>query len=221
MEEKLYFAPANYGKGRKRSEKSGSLSEHNKKDNSEKNHKALKSAGFCFFLAIIVIIIIWLLRGKTTTSGRFPENVKNESLECNIANKIYEKTNNISPASTEMRVTMIFYGEKEFNSINFRYAMHLSSVKEAGEAEAITHVQFAENLGYSGLSFEEFNNKFTRIDNDLILSLYSSEKFKKDTAYEYFLVGKNADTGAYPESLEEFRKNYELQGFTCKSSIDK
>lgn len=217
MEEKLYFKPGNYGKGTKKKP----VTHGDDKDNSDNPHRLRNFIVLILVLALIVLIIIWLLRGKTTTSGRFPENVKNESLECNIANKIYDKTNNVSPANTETRVTMIFYGESEFSSINFRYTMHLASVKEAGEAEAITHVQFAENLGYSGLTYEEFNNKFTRIDNDLILSLYSSEKFKKDTAYEYFLINKDASTGAYPESLEDFRKNYESQGFTCKSSLDK
>lgn len=215
MEEKLYFKPANYGKGKKKkqAEQKGAPKE-------EKNRKALKFVGLLLFLLVTIIIIIWLLRGKTTVTGRYPENIKNESLECNIANLTYEKTNRISPAKTDTKVTMIFYGLDQLSSINFRYTMHLASNKEAGEAEAIAHVQLAENFADSGLSYEEFNNKFTRIDSDLTLSLYSSEKLKKDTMYEYFLINKLQDTNQYPSTLKEYRKNYEAQGFTCKSSID-
>ena len=223
MEEKLYFKPSNYVKGAKKKDSKAKLEPkpEQKTDKSEKTHRTRNLILFLVFIAVVILIILWLLRGKSTTSGRFPENIKNESLECNIANNVYDKTNNVVPANTETRVTMIFYGENEFSSINLRYTMHLASAKEAGEAEAIAHVQLAENLGDSGLSYEEFNNKFTRIDNNLTLSLYNSEKFKKDTAYEYFLINKDASTGAYPKTLEDFRKNYESQGFACKSSLDK
>lgn len=207
MEEKIYFKPGRYGKGMKRESAESSK---------RKKRIGLKLSAFLLVLIIIVIIIL-LLRGKTTVSGRFPENVKNESLECGIVNQVYEKTNHIKFASSETKITIIFYGTSELNSINLRYTMHLASSKEAGEAEAIAHVQFAENLAGSGLGYEEFDNKFTRIDGDLTLSLYSNGKFKKDTAYEYFLINKTA----VPTSLEEFRTVYESQGFACKSSIDK
>ena len=210
LEEKLYFKPANYGKGKKKEQ-----------IKVKGNHKVFKLIGLLLFLLIIIVIIIWLLHGKTTVTGRYPENIKNESLECNIANLTYEKTNRISPAKTDTKVTMIFYGLDQLSSINFRYTMHLASNKEAGEAEAITHVQLAENLADSGLSYEEFNNKFTRVDSDLTLSLYSSEELKKDTMHGYFLINKLQDTNQYPSALKEYRKNYEAQGFTCKSSIDK
>ncbi|MBQ8996426.1 hypothetical protein IJ095_00120 [Candidatus Saccharibacteria bacterium] len=206
MEEKLYFKPEEYGKKKEKREKS-----------EKKNHKGLKLVIFLIFIVVIIIVVLWLLRGKTTVSGRFPENIKNESLECSATNQVYEKINRIKPASSETKITMIFYGTNELNSINLRHTMHLASNKEAGEAEAIVHVQLAENLASSGLGYEEFDNKFTRIDGDLTLSLYSNSKFKKDTAYEYFLINKTA----VPTSLEEFRAIYESQGFICKSSIDK
>ncbi len=214
LEEKLYFKPANYGKGKRKKQ-----AEQKGKSENKKKHKALKLVIILLVLAIIVAVIIWFLRGKTTTTGRFPENIKNESLECNIANLTYEKTNRISPAESDTKVTMIFYGLDQLSSINFRYTMHLASNKEAGEAEAITHVQLAENFADSGLSYEEFDNKFTRVDSDLTLSLYSSEELKKDTMYGYFLINKLQDTNQYPSTLKEYRKNYEAQGFTCKSSI--
>lgn len=218
LEEKLYFRPADYGKGLKKHKEKPASAEKQTED--RKSHRARNLVLLLLFLIITAIVIFWLLHGKTTVSGRFPENIKNESLECNIAGLAYLKTNRVVPNSTETKVTMIFYGENEFNSINLRHTMHFPSSIAASEAEAIAHVQIAENFGYSGLSYDEFDNKFTRIDGDLTLSLYSSEKFKKGTMYEYFLVNELPVVGAYPTTLAEFRQNYESQGFTCKSSID-
>lgn len=210
MEEKIYFKPEDYGKKKGKKEKP-----------EKKNRKGLKLAIFLIFIAIIVIVILWLLRGKTTTTGHYPENLRNESLECIAKDLVYEKTNQVHPISTEMRIVAIFYGESEMNSLNLKYSMRFQSDTDSAAAEAIAHVQFAENLSYSGLSYEEFNNKFTRLDNELVLTLYNSGgKMKQEPMYGYFLIEKNSDRDYYPNSLSEIRKNYESQGFTCKSSLD-
>ncbi|MBQ3468374.1 hypothetical protein IJH19_02485 [Candidatus Saccharibacteria bacterium] len=217
MEEKLYFKPGNYGKGIKKK----TAKPDNNKDAGAKSHSLRNLIIFVLVLTIIIMVILWLLRGKTTTSGRFPENIKNESLECNISGLIYEKTNRITSPKTETKITMIFYGVDDLNSINLRHTIHLSSSEEAARSEAIAHVQLAENLADSGLDYGEFNNKFTRIDNNLTLELYDNGSFKKDIMYGFFLVDKISDSDHYPTKLEEFRNNYENKGFACKSSIDK
>ncbi len=190
-----------------------------KSEKSKKNYRYVVLALLLIFVTTLILIIFWLTRGKTTTTGRFPDNIKNESLECNISNLSYEKIGKVPTSNTDTKITIVFYGTEKFNSINLRHTIHLASPEVAGETEAVAHVQFAENLGYSGLNYLEFDNKFTRIDNNLMLSLYNTKPFTKDTMYEYFLIDKN-NNGQYPTSLEEYRKNYESQGFTCQSSIN-
>lgn len=90
MEEKLYFKPADYGKGKKKAEKD--------KPKEKENHKVAKLIGILLFLLIVVVIIIWLLRGKITTTGQYPENVKIESLKCESA-KVHTRKSQKPPVT--------------------------------------------------------------------------------------------------------------------------
>lgn len=215
MEEKLYFKPANYGKGKKKkqAEQKGAPKE-------EKNHKALKFVGLLLFLLVTIIIIIWLLRGKTTVTGRYPENVKSESLECASNQIIYPKADKIDSENKELKITMIFYGESGLSSGSLKYTLRLDDHLKAAQTESILHSQFAKNLVASGHKFEEFDNKFTVMDGDLVITLHLSDGKIDERSKDYFLVEQTA-AKAFPKTLSEYRNNYEAQGFTCKSSLDK
>lgn len=211
MEEKLYFKPANYGKGKKKEQT----------ETKEKgNHKALKLIGLLLFLLIIIVVIIWLLRGKTTVTGRYPENVKSESLECVSNQTIYQKVDKVDSADKELKITMIFYGESGLSSGSLKYTLRLDDHLKAAQTESILHSQFAKNLVASGHKFEEFDNKFTVMDGDLVITLHLSDGKIDERSKDYFLVEQTA-AKAFPKTLSEYRNNYEAQGFTCKSSLDK
>ncbi|MBR3595096.1 hypothetical protein IKL45_02575 [Candidatus Saccharibacteria bacterium] len=211
MEEKLYFAPANYGKGRKHSEKSESLSEHNKKEKSEKSHKVIKMASFLLFLVIIVIIIIWLLHGKTTTTGRYPENIHNDSLECVSNNIKYEKTSSIESSDSELKITTVFRDNGTLGSISLLYTLTYQSSVDAYSAEARAHAEFNKGLAASGFSSEKFANKFTLLDNKLLISLYATSKEINEYTYNYFLIDSSNDF----KTLEDIKEHYKKQGFVC------
>ena len=125
MEEKLYFKPADYGKGKKRKR----AEEDEPKE--KKNHKALKLIGVLVFLTILIVVIIWLLQGKTTTTGRYPANVRNESLSCLATDKAYEPANRISSDNKELKIDMIFYGAEKLSSVSLKYTLTFASSEEA------------------------------------------------------------------------------------------
>ncbi|MBQ7802765.1 hypothetical protein IJ380_02810 [Candidatus Saccharibacteria bacterium] len=217
MQEKLYFSPAHYGKGIKKKDKSTELPTE---DNGEKNHRIRNFIFVVLFLAILVVVIIWLLRGKATTSGQYPANIRNESLTCRSETIAYDKVSNISSDNKELKISMVFAGKDTLSSANLEYILIFGSYSEAHSAEAVSHAQF--NIGLQTLGYDagKFSNKFSIIDNRLVISLHaSSDKALDDTTRSYFLIDY-ADSGELPKTLTEYRKNYEQQGFSCVSTTD-
>lgn len=205
MEEKIYFKPEEYGK--------------KKENKKKKNHKGIKLAVFLLFLAVIVFIILWLLRGKTTTSGQYPANIRNESLVCESNSIIYEKVDNVHSDNRELKISMVFNDTKKLGSASLKYTLHFTSSEEAHSAEAVSHAQF--NLALQALGYDagKFNNKFSEIGSDLVITLnLTSDKSLDDATKSYFLVDY-AEDNRLPESLSDYRRNYESQGFTCVSTI--
>lgn len=212
MEEKLYFKPGNYGKGRKKKQT------EQKVDNApeKKDHKAIKLISLLLFLLIVVIAIVWLLRGKTTTSGQYPENIKNESLSCVSTTTVYEKVNERVADSRELKINAVFYGKNRLSSIGVRYTQEFPSGNDAYAAHAFLQAQFWGELQKLGYSHSHFNNKFSLMDNVLVLTLQTEASEVDELTREYFLINRDNP----PTTLEEYRQNYESQGFACTSSID-
>ena len=66
-------------------------------------------------------------------------------------------------------------------------------------------------------SYSAFNNKVTLLDETVTVALHASKNDLTDLAKEFFLVKKTDEL----VSLADFRKSFEVQGFTCEASIDK
>lgn len=211
MEEKIYFKPADYGAGRKKEKK---------EKPEKKNHKGLKLVAFLTLIATIIIVVLWLLRGKTTISGQYPANVRNESLICESNSITYEKVNNVNSDNKELKISMVFNDVNTLSSASLKYVLHFASSQEVHDADAISHAQFniaLQNLGYDS---GKFNNKFSEIDNDLVITLnLSSSKGLDDVTRSYFLIEYTKD-GKLPKTLSEYQKNYESQGFSCTPTVD-
>ena len=206
MEEKLYFEP----------EKSGNVKRTKEK---KTDHKILKLICFLILFLYIILVILWLLKGTKTVSGQYPENVRNEYIECVSNDVVYDKANEISSEDRELKISMIFYGDDEFSSASLKYTLHFSDNLQAGQAASLLHAQFAKNLAESGYSFEKFSNKFSILDNDLVLTLHASDGKIDDKAKSYFVVDETA-SGKLPVTLKEYKNNYEAKGFSCKTSIE-
>lgn len=214
MEEKLYFTPAKYGKGvKKRKEKT------EKEDKDEKGHRVRNLVFFLLLLVIVVLIILWLLHGKTTTSGQYPENVKNESLTCITTNKKYTILDKIESNDKEIKINGVFNGTETLKSLSLIYTLNYGSESEAYRSEAISHAQLNETLANSGFSSSKFSNKFTRYKEKLIISLTANKNELNEYSAKYFEIVPD-ESGQIPNSLSELRKKYEANGFKCNSSED-
>lgn len=212
MQENLYFQPENYGSGKKKEHKEP------KKKSEKKDHRVLKFLGFLLFLLIIILIILWLLRGKTTVSGQYPANVKNESLECISKELIYPKLGSFSPSprENELVLTAVFSGEETLKSLSVKELMTFESNSDAIVAEARTHANFNIGLRPYNYSTGKFENKFSIMDNKLLVNLTAKASELDEFSKGYFLIASEE----LPSTLSEFRAEYENQGFSCRTDFN-
>ncbi|MBR3595029.1 hypothetical protein IKL45_02185 [Candidatus Saccharibacteria bacterium] len=215
MEEKLYFKPASYGKGIKNKEKPVKKKE---KEEGEKTHRIRNLVLFLLFIAVIVIIILWLLHGKTTTTGQYPANVKNESLECVSTALTYPKLGTVSPApkETNLTLTAVFSGEDTLRTISVKNLMTFESNSEAVVAEARTHANFNIGLRAYNYGTEKFENKFSIMSDKLLVNLTAKSKELDEFSKGYFLITSEQ----LPTTLADFKQEYEAQGFTCRTDFN-
>ena len=214
MEEKLYFKPADYGKGRKKKQV-----KHKSKSKEKNNHKILKLAGIIIFLAIVAIIIIWLLRGTTTTTGQYPENVKNKSLTCVSSQIQYEKTSWINSDEKELKINTIFNGTDSLKSLSLIYTLTYESEADAYLAEAKSHAQLNEGFATMGYDVRKFSNKFSRYGNKLIITLTTNKTELDEYSASYFLL-PTSEEGFVLKSLSDYQNAFEAQGMTCSSTTE-
>jgi len=214
LEEKLYFKPANYGKGKKQQ-----TEQRVEKDTERKSHRVFKLVCLLLFLLIIVLIIIWLLHGRTTTSGHYPEDIKNEALTCVATDLIPPKINSIDSENKEIKINAIFNGKDTLKNISLIYTLSYTDSNEAYGAEAKSHAEFNKSLVASGFTIDKFSSKFARFDNRLIISLTASSGEITEISAPYLMIAKNDNGKIKVGSIFELQKNYEAQGFSCTNTI--
>ncbi|MBQ3320973.1 hypothetical protein IJG71_02490 [Candidatus Saccharibacteria bacterium] len=199
MEEKLYFKP-----------------EASKKKKEKKNHKILKLVVVLLILLVLTLVIIWLLKGMKTVSGRYPENVKNEYLDCTAEETVYPKIGEVGEEKNELKATMIFFGEEELSSISIKYTLEFKDKEAANYAEPIVNTRFHERLAQVIDQYGAFNNKVTLLDDTIMVTLHAEKNDLTELSKEFFLIKKTDEL----VTLADFRENFEKQGLVCKSSID-
>lgn len=170
------------------------------------------------FLLVLIIIIIWLLHGKTTTTGEYPANVKNESLECTSHELTYNKLGTVSPApkETTLTLTAVFSGSNELRTLSLKNLMTFESNSEAIVAEARTHANFNIGLRTYNYDTDKFDNKFSIMHEKLLVNLTLKNKEYDEFSKDYFLLASDP----LPASLDDFKEVYEAQGFTCRTTFD-
>ena len=213
MEEKLYFKPASYGKGKKKKQ-----AEQKGKPENKKNHKSLKLVIVLLVLAIIVAVIIWLLHGKTTTTGQYPANVKNKAVNCESGTLTYPKITSVTSDKRNIKINLIFNEKDELKSISLTYALFYDSEEAVKRAEAFSHAEFNLGLNEQGYNASAFENKFARLSDQLIISLFGDASTVNEYNASYFMISDTESTSSLPKTIKEYTDRYQKQGFTCNTS---
>ncbi len=119
-----------------------------------------------------------------------------------------------TPASEkELEIKLLFSDNDELKSISLRDSLIFNTAKEAAAAEAVTHAAFNKGLAARGYHSEKFENKFTLMDNHLVITIHDDSQLSEDEKVYFLLTTKEN-----PKTLQEFRKAYESKGFTCKTT---
>ena len=191
------------------------------KASKQTSNNLLKKLIFPVIIIIIAIVGFILTRGKTTTKGSYPDDVRTESLWCTIDNQRYEPIIELSPISRTTRVDMIFDGTSTIQSIAIKHTMVFASNEETEKAYHHAGVTIVESLHDYGFSFNEFSNKVAVVDNELTAELYAKKSDLNNKSAYFFQIKPFSSSSDLPITLQEYRENYTKQGFNCKSTIDK
>lgn len=209
LEEKLYFKPTDYGKGGKDKRPRRTADGEEKKE-----HRAARLIFLLGFLALAILIIVWLLKGKMMSTNEKIPNVKNTALSCSSDSFVYPLFRYDNAESRNLEVKMIF-SEDELKSISLEYTLFYNSAEAIKASEAHNHAEMNFNFGRSGLNPDHYDAKYTILSDSMRMNLYSVANRLDEAAKPYFLI--NGD-GTFPTRKTELKKNYEAKGFSCKTT---
>ena len=170
-----------------------------------------KIALLLIVVAIIIfgIIIISMFRGNTTiVSGHTEEDSKNNSLSCSADNFDYPffTYNNAVKSTTTVN---IIFNEDEVRTISLLQKMSYEEPGQSNASEAVNHAAMNKSFGGT-LGSDALNARYMVDDTSMNMSLFLDSKSLFDTAKKYFLIQDNLS------GIDEYKTNYEKQGFNCK-----
>ena len=166
------------------------------------------------FVAIIILLLVFSLQGKTTTTGDYPENVSDKSLVC-TGNDIeypiftYDKSN-----KKELEISLLFTRDK-IRSIALRYSLYYNDTIDITGSEAHNHAAMNISFGKDGMGADALNATYARLDNRMQMNLYATNDQIDSTALKYFLI--NSDGDYIPNTIDNFKAIYENKGLACET----
>ena len=161
-------------------------------------------------LACLVILLVILLRGETTISGTYPDDVSDESLVCSAEGVSYPFFRYDNSIGKKAEVRLIF-SHDSLSSISLMYSLYYNDATSITGSEAHNHAAMNESFSASGLGVSDaYNAKYARMEDRMQMNLYVTRKDFDEVARKYFFA-----TG-YAETVSDYKSLYENQGFRCK-----
>ena len=169
-------------------------------------------------LLALIVWLIFLLKGKTTTSGDFPANIKTRSIVCGKDNAQYAYVGASESSKNTFRVIGVFNESKRLQKINFDYYVHFEDNDSAVAGESYIHHLFAKSLESNGLKYSELNNKFSVLNSKVDISLYATPDIINEYNAQYLLIKTHSEASDFSLTEDDFEHNYQSQGFICEST---
>lgn len=170
--------------------------------------KYLNLAACVFVLIALVLILLFLLKGETSTTGQYPENDKSETLACTIEELKYPFLTDGSIVGENATVKMIFTDDN-VDAVSFVLRVIYSSNSAAHVGSARLHADMNTSFG-STLGPDALGARYTVDGNVSQLSLYGKKTDINSNSRKYLLINNEIFT------KQEFAKNYVDQGFKCE-----
>ena len=148
-----------------------------------------------------------LMRGQTTVSGNFPDDVKSEILICRKTGIPYPYMQYDKSNGKNIEITIVFENNA-LNSISLIYTLHYTNSETAEISRTANMVDMNHSFG-AKYGPGAFNARYVVNDTDMQTSLFATSDDLKDGGAEFFLIDNS------PKNLNDYRKNYVSQGFNC------
>jgi len=157
-------------------------------------------------------VLIFLMRGETTVTGSYPDDVKDRTLTCEKSGLDYPFFSYPADNGEHTKVNVIFHVET-LRTISLVQTLYYSNADSPRGSEAHNHAAMNTVFGKNGLSSDALGAKYARFDDKMTMSLFASaDEFNSATA-KFFLL-----SDSIPTSSDGFKKAYENLGFSCSVS---
>ena len=178
----------------------------------KKKSNLLTVLSFSLCIFAVLVFFVFMMQGKTTTSGGYPENTKDGSIICNNNGLDYPFFRYDESIKKDTEITALF-NDENLKSISLRYTLSYSNESLATTSEAQNHAAMNINFGNNQLEADAFSARYSKNGNKMIMNLYASQSDLKTTnGNRYFLL----DNLSIDSSIEQYKDYYEKQGFICK-----
>ena len=181
-----------------------------------KESKGGKIIGIILIGAIIiacVVILVISMKGETKTSGQNPTSVASESLACESIETNYPITTYDNSVSKKLKIVTNFYNNKA-NAISLTYELFYNNTQQVTASEAHNHAAMNISFGKDGLGADAFNASYSKMENSMKMSLYINADNIEPISAKYFMLNTDS-TDNLPNTIQEYKTNYEEQGFIC------
>lgn len=177
------------------------------------NSKWLSFIGIVLIIASVILLIGFGLKGQTRVNGNYPEDIKSTSLKCSSTTAIYPFFSYDNASSRSTTVNIIFGNN---GPITFALTTELFYTNATDINGSYAHNHAAMNKAFSedGLASDSFSARYTKSDEKMIMNLYAKRSDLNANSMKYFLAENLEPTS----TINQFERNYEVQGFTCEQS---
>lgn len=167
-----------------------------------------------FLVLIAGIFLVWfLMKGKTTISGNWPEPETSQSITCEIDNFAYPFFAYDKSTKKNIKINIIFNNDNLY-SIALINTLYYDTENAIASSEAINHASMGLSFADNDLDAESLGMSFSKLQDSLKMSLYAKKSEINNQSAKYFMLEKTSADGAY--TFDEIKYLYENKGFNCK-----
>lgn len=109
------------------------------------------------------------------------------------------------------------FTDKKVKEMSYRYDGTFNSDDAAESAKAAMHADYNKYMSANGVYQETLNPVFSSHKSKLVISLYAETKKINQTIAKLFFINDDEYKKTGDFTLEDFKKFYELRGFSCKN----
>lgn len=178
-------------------------------NNRNKNNWLWVLLGIIFIVVAVVLVILFLLQGKTFMSTSDGELKNTSALSCTGTDIEYPFIVN-DTKNHSMKIKIIFQSG-QLNTISLTYQMYYDSVSKIEQNVTDSSIALDKAFYQDGLPPDSLGSKFSALSNSAQMSIFSEAANLNDITAKYFLL-EDTENNYTQNNLKEA---YEEKGLEC------